>query len=122
MINIRVNRNEIPEDQNGPWYTSGIRLGTPALTTRGMGKEQMEQIVGIVDTLLRATTPAHIEGKLSKGEVRIEASILRYCREEVNALVGRYPLYTELHLNEEALSRMQNCAIKKENRRIYGTG
>ncbi|MEM8629019.1 MAG: serine hydroxymethyltransferase [Chlamydiota bacterium] len=113
LINIRVNRNAIPEDQNGPWYTSGIRLGTPALTTRGMGKEQMEQIVGIVDTLLRATTPAHIEGRPSKGEVRIEASILRYCREEVNALVGRYPLYPELHLNEEALSKNAKLCYKK---------
>ena len=40
---ITLNRNTIPFDPNGPWYTSGLRLGTPAVTTLGMGKEEMRR-------------------------------------------------------------------------------
>ncbi|MBF0246238.1 MAG: hypothetical protein HQL31_13390, partial [Planctomycetes bacterium] len=41
---ITLNRNSIPFDPNGAWYTSGLRLGTPALTTLGMGREEMKEI------------------------------------------------------------------------------
>ncbi len=50
---ITVNKNMIPFDQRSPFITSGIRLGTPAVTTRGMGKDEMRMIVSWIDTALK---------------------------------------------------------------------
>lgn len=55
---IVTNRNSVPGDPNGAWYTSGVRIGTPALTTRGLGTAEMDGIAGLIDTVLRAATPA----------------------------------------------------------------
>src|SRR3954471_7812472 len=49
---IVTNRNSIPADPNGAWYTSGIRIGTPALTTRGLGAAEMDEIAGLIDRVL----------------------------------------------------------------------
>ncbi len=49
---ITVSRSCIPYDTQKPWITSGIRIGTPAITTRGMGFEQMEQIVNLIDQVI----------------------------------------------------------------------
>ena len=52
---IVTNRNAIPQDPNGAWYTSGIRIGTPALTTRGLGTAEMDQIAELIHTVLDGT-------------------------------------------------------------------
>jgi glycine hydroxymethyltransferase len=57
---LTVNRNAIPFDPNGPWYTSGIRIGTPAMTTLGMGKEEMQEIANIIAEVLGYTTPSTV--------------------------------------------------------------
>ena len=54
---ITLNRNVIPFDPNGSWYTSGLRLGTPAVTTLGMGADEMREIAAIVHTVLESTQP-----------------------------------------------------------------
>src|SRR5690606_41904071 len=60
---IVTNRNAIPADPNGAWYTSGIRIGTPALTTRGLGTGEMDELAGLIDRVLTATEA----GPTSKG-------------------------------------------------------
>jgi glycine hydroxymethyltransferase len=77
---ITVNKNAIPFDQNPPMVASGIRVGTPAVTTRGMREAEME-IVG--DLFTRALqTP---EDDRALGMVRVE----------VEALCRKFPLYPE---------------------------
>ena len=56
---IVTNRNSIPRDPNGAWYTSGIRLGTPALTTRGFGPDEFDRVAELIIEVLSATSPAH---------------------------------------------------------------
>jgi glycine hydroxymethyltransferase len=74
---ITVNKNTIPDDPQSPFVTSGIRLGTPALTTRGMGPGEMERVAELIDRAL--THPD-------------EATLTRV-REEVGGLSSTFPLY-----------------------------
>jgi glycine hydroxymethyltransferase len=77
---ITTNRNSIPKDPEKPFVTSGLRLGTPAVTTRGMAEPEMAQIA---DLITRAIQARHDAEKLA--EIRVE----------VRALCGRYPTHTE---------------------------
>jgi glycine hydroxymethyltransferase len=74
---ITVNKNTIPDDPQSPFVTSGIRLGTPALTTRGMGPSEMERVAELID---RALT-------------RPDEATLSRVREEVGELSSTFPLY-----------------------------
>jgi glycine hydroxymethyltransferase len=77
---ITVNKNGIPFDTKGPMVTSGIRIGTPAVTTRGMGEAEMGQIAVLMDRVLT-----------NLGNGSVEAAV----RSEVQELTGRFPLYAE---------------------------
>ena len=69
LAGIVVNKNMIPFDERKPTQTSGLRIGTPAVTTRGMTEEQMRTIADLIDRILRAQgDPATIESV--RGEVR----------------------------------------------------
>ena len=50
---ITTNKNMVPGDKNSPFVTSGIRIGTPALTTRGMGPDEMKQIAKWIDSVIK---------------------------------------------------------------------
>ncbi len=93
-----VNRNSLPFDANGPWYTSGVRIGTPATTTLGMREPQMDQIAHLMVELLRHTKPA-IDPKgpgMSRSAAVVDPTALSRVREGVDALLKVYPLYPEL--------------------------
>jgi len=75
---ITVNKNSIPYDSEKPFVTSGIRLGTPALTTRGMKEEDMEEIAGLMSDVL---------------EHRYDETYLASLKKEVRKLTKRFPLY-----------------------------
>ena len=100
---ITLNRNSLPFDANGPWYTSGLRIGTPALTTLGMGKEEMREIASISRLVLTSTHPTTITrgksaGSLSRARYRTEGKALSEARSRVADLLGRFPVYPELDL------------------------
>ena len=78
---ITVNKNMIPFDEKSPFITSGIRIGTPAITTRGMQKDDMKKIVSLIDTVINN---ANDDQKLDS------------VKAEVNELCKFFPLYPEL--------------------------
>lgn len=88
---LTVNRNSIPNDQNGAWQTSGIRIGTPAMTTLGMGIEEMQKIAKIMISVLKNT-----KVDKEKKQVTVEKAILEKAIKEVQELLVKFPLYPEL--------------------------
>ncbi|MFI0434434.1 MAG: glycine hydroxymethyltransferase [Parachlamydiaceae bacterium] len=97
---ITVNRNAIPFDSQGPWYTSGIRLGTPALTTLGMGRDEMKEIADIILSVLSHTHPVTIQktGQLSKANSVTTPEVLENAQKRVEELLSHFPLYPEIEI------------------------
>jgi glycine hydroxymethyltransferase len=77
---ITVNKNTVPFETKSPMVTSGIRIGTPAVTTRGMRETEMPEIAGVIDRVLSNLGAAPVEAKV---------------REDVRELTNRFPLYPE---------------------------
>ena len=77
---ITVNKNAIPFDQNPPMVASGVRLGTPAVTTRGMGETEMDEIAGFIARALASPE---------------DAGALTTIKKEVELLCRKFPLYPE---------------------------
>ncbi len=95
---LTVNRNAIPHDVNGPWYTSGVRMGTPALTTLGMGQDEMKEIAAIVVELLKTSvvaTDPKTNGP-SRSKLKADEKVLHSARKRVKQLLEKFPLYPEL--------------------------
>lgn len=78
---ITVNKNMIPYDQRSPFVTSGIRIGTPALTTRGMKEPEMEIIAGFINEAVNNYN---------------DESTLRKIKDSVKQLASNFPLYSDL--------------------------
>lgn len=100
---ITLNRNALPFDPNGPWYTSGLRIGTPAVTTLGMGPDEMKEIASIIALVLRNTRPAKITkgekaGTLSKAKAVTDKDAKAKAAQRVHDLIGRFVLYPQLDL------------------------
>ena len=98
---ITINRNAIPFDEKGAWYTSGIRLGTAALTTLGMGKEEMAEIAAIICSVLKETKPSlnKKNGQLSKAAATVDPKVLQHAQKKGEELLHRFPLYPEIELD-----------------------
>lgn len=78
VAGITVNKNTVPKETQSPFVTSGIRIGTPAVTTRGMKEPEMIRIAELINTVLMAPEDAGLAARI---------------REEVRALTGGFPLY-----------------------------
>ena len=77
QVGIIANMNTVPNESRSPMQTSGIRLGTPALTTRGLGEKDIELVAGIIDRTFR-----------SKGEAGALAGI----KKDVLRICARFPM------------------------------
>ena len=91
---VVTNRNSVPRDPNGAWYTSGIRLGTPALTTLGLGPEDLDEVADIMTAALTATTPQ----AGSKAKHATDPAVAEACRARCADLLARHPLYPQIQL------------------------
>lgn len=100
---ITLNRNALPFDKNGPWYSSGLRIGTPAVTTLGMGPEEMKEIAAIISFILKSAKPAIITkgekaGQQNKSKAEVPEEVRTQAKERVNKLLSRHVLYPQLDL------------------------
>jgi glycine hydroxymethyltransferase len=75
---ITVNKNTVPKETQSPFVTSGVRIGTPAVTTRGMREGEMRRIADLIDRVLRAPE---------------DQNVLNAVRGEVRELANAFPLY-----------------------------
>ena len=78
---ITLNKNAVPFDDKSPFVTSGIRIGVPAITTRGMKEEHMQAVVDLIDKVL-----------MNIDDENVIASV----KEEVKEFMLQFPLYSEL--------------------------
>lgn len=96
---VTANANALPYDKNGAWWTSGIRIGTPGLTTLGMNTDDMKEVADIIDFVLKGTKPGVTkEGKPAKGKINLYSKVQEEARKRVNALLSKHVLYPELDL------------------------
>jgi glycine hydroxymethyltransferase len=82
---ITCNKNGIPFDPEKPFVTSGVRLGTPAGTTRGFGEAEFREIGGLIVEVLDGLREANSDD----GNTAVEAAV----RDKVKALTARFPIY-----------------------------
>jgi glycine hydroxymethyltransferase len=96
---IVTNRNAVPADPQGAWYTSGIRIGTPALTTRGFGAAEFDQVAELIVNVLRNTTPTTTAaGAPGKAKYVLADGVADATRAASVEMLEQNPLYPGLEL------------------------
>ncbi len=96
---IVTNRNSVPQDPNGAWYTSGVRLGTPALTTRGFGHDEFDRVAELIVEVLAKSSPATAKsGAPSKVNYSTDDGVSDRVRAGAAELLDAHPLYPGLEL------------------------
>jgi len=81
--NITVNKNSVPSDPQSPFVTSGIRIGTPAITTRGFGIAEMKKLATWMADVMDTVTP----------EGDFDAELAAKVKGQVVALCNKFPVY-----------------------------
>jgi glycine hydroxymethyltransferase len=96
---VTLNRNPIPFDVNGPWYTSGLRFGAAAVTTLGMGPAEMDEIASVVALVLKNVKPATTRsGAIDKTKYSLDDAIIKQAHARSSDLLKSFPLYPEIDL------------------------
>ena len=95
---IVTNRNSIPADPNGAWYSSGVRLGTPALTTRGFAADDFDRVAELVVEVLANTQPTAASAGPSKAKYVLAEGTAERVRAASVELLDANPLYPGLTL------------------------
>ena len=81
-VGIIVNRNVIPGDPQKPDISSGIRIGSPGITTRGMGSDEIDQIVSWMDIALKNSKDGDILGQISQEVVNLSRKFPVYKKKD----------------------------------------
>jgi glycine hydroxymethyltransferase len=112
---ITLNRNSLPFDPNGPWYTAGLRIGTAAVTTLGMGRPEMEELGDIIALVLKNTVAVKTgeSAQPSKVKYHINETARAEALSRVEKLLSRFPVYPELDLE---LLKRTFCPENSEGR------
>jgi glycine hydroxymethyltransferase len=96
---IVTNRNSVPNDPNGAWYTSGVRFGTPALTTRGFGADEFDRVAELTVNVLKNTTPTTTAaGAPGKAKYHLADGVVEATKAASAEILGKHPLYPGLEL------------------------
>jgi glycine hydroxymethyltransferase len=96
---IVTNRNAVPADPNGAWYTSGVRIGTPALTTRGFGADEFDKVADLIVGVLEKTTPVVASsGQPGKAKYVLAEGVAEATKAASAELLDANPLYPGLVL------------------------
>jgi glycine hydroxymethyltransferase len=96
---VVTNRNSVPHDPNGAWYTSGVRIGTPALTSRGFGAAEFDKVADLITDVLKATTPTTTAaGAPGKAKYTIADGVAERTKAAAAEMLDANPLYPGLEL------------------------
>jgi len=96
---VVTNRNSVPGDANGAWYTSGVRLGTPALTTRGFGHDEFDKVAELIVDVLGHTQPGTTKaGGASKASYTLVDGVADRIKGASAEMLDKHPLYPGLEL------------------------
>ena len=96
---IVTNRNAVPADPNGAWYTSGVRIGTPALTTRGFGAAEFDKVAELIVDVLESTTPTTTAaGAPGKAKYVLADGVAERTKAASAEMLDTHPLYPGLEL------------------------
>ena len=96
---VVTNRNSIPHDPNGAWYTSGVRIGTPALTSRGFGADEFDRVAELMVDVLKQTTPVTASnGQPGKAKYTLADGVADRTKAAAAELLDANPLYPGLEL------------------------
>lgn len=90
-LKITVNKNSVPNDPKSPFVTSGIRIGTPAITTRGFLEADAIKVAELISMVINALE----KNKDADGNSQIDSELEKTILAEVKALTAKYPLYTQ---------------------------
>jgi glycine hydroxymethyltransferase len=96
---VVTNRNSVPSDPNGAWYTSGVRIGTPALTTRGFGSAEFDRVAELMVEVLSNTQPGTTKaGGPSKATYALADGVADRVKAASAEMLDAHPLYPGLDL------------------------